>query len=733
MIRARTFGAFILVTALAGAPAVAENEQPNTAKPRPKIGLALAGGSALGFAHIGVLDWLEKHRIPVDFIAGTSMGGLVGGLYATGADAGGLREFLQSVHWDEALLAYPPYRQLHFRRKEDRREFPTRLELGLRHGVRLPSGLSPGHGVGLVLSRFAAPYPNLASFDDLPTPFRCVAVDLTHARKVVFDKGDLFTALRATMAIPTIFTAVRRGDEVLVDGGVVDNLPVDVVRKMGADIVIAVSLHGDLPPRTGDLSILQIADRAVDVSIAANELRSMADADIVLIPDLAGITFTEFERATEFIERGFQAAEKKTRVLDTYALPPAAYHEYVETRKRKRPPIRIQPQFVEVKGLTAPLARNLEERLTPLIESPFSRARLNTELTRLTGLGPYASAHYSFIERGGETGLLVRVEPKRYGPPFLNTMIEIDGASNQDVQFGIGGRLTFIDLLGIPGAEWRSDFTVGPRNFLGSEIFYRIRGSKWFAAPRAFIDQRSFDLFQQGDPLTRARARESGGALDFGYAAGRFIEYRFGYQFSHVKDSSTLARENFRQLSGSVSRLRFRFAHEGQDSPLLPTEGFRAVTNLQWIIDAPLTRRQFPVAEVDLGWAHRLGTAYAVQSRIAGGASIGGDNYFSPFYLGGTFRLAALGRNQYIGSNYYFADAALLRRIFESQTSLLSRMYAFAGAEAGRAFYRGGSGNPFFDGKIGIAAETALGVIYFGGAVGEQGERKVFFRLGRAF
>ncbi|MEK7751682.1 MAG: patatin-like phospholipase family protein, partial [Acidobacteriota bacterium] len=151
----------------------------------------LAGGAALGLAHVGVIRWLEEHRIPVDYVAGTSMGGLVASLYATGQDARQMTEFVDAIDWPELLRINTPFKDLSFRRKEDRRQFPTALELGLRGGFKLPMGLSPGHGVGLVISRVAAPYAELKSFDDLPIPFRCVATDLVKGREVVFSRGPL--------------------------------------------------------------------------------------------------------------------------------------------------------------------------------------------------------------------------------------------------------------------------------------------------------------------------------------------------------------------------------------------------------------------------------------------------------------------------------------------------------------------------------------------------------------
>lgn len=705
-------------------------QPPPAVAPRPKVGLALAGGSALGLAHIGVLAWIEEHRIPVDFIAGTSMGGLVGGLYATGVSAADIRQFLQSVDWDKALLPSAPFRQLHFRRKEDRRAFPNSFELGLRGGIRTPSALSAGHGVGLVLARFTSEYPDLSSFDSLPIPFRCVAVDLQEGEQVVFDRGDLFVALRSTIAIPGVFTPVERSGQVLVDGGVVNNLPVDVVRDMGAEAVIAVALHAKLPNKKGEYSILEAVNRSIDVMMAVNERRSLVNADVALMPDVNGISPTDFKRGADLIERGYQAAAASAAELQAYSVSEAEYRAWRE-RVRARRSHAAPPRFATVQGLTPPLARDLERRIQPAFAGALDYGKLDTELTRLTGLGRYRAARYSFMQRDGQPGIRVDVQEKSYGPPFLNTVIELDGASGQDIQFGIGGRLTLLDKPA-PGADFRADFGLGPRDYLTAEYFHRLRASKLFLAPRAFLIQRNFNLFLNREPV-RADATEAGLALDVGYAAGRFSEFRLGYQFSRISNSTSVPSPDFPHLKGVASRIRARYVHEGQDSPVLPTQGLRAAATAEWVFSAPGASRQFPIVDLDFRWATRLRRNYVVQANLAAGASTPGANFFSPFFLGGAFRLAALARDQMIGNRYYFTQAAFLRRIREEPVSLVSRLYFITAFEAGRAFYPNQPRSPFFDGSAGLISETGLGVLFFGVAAGEGGERKVFFRLGRYF
>src|SRR5207302_8495830 len=231
---------FILLLLLwSGASRAQQNAAPRV---RPKIGVALEGGGAMGLAHIGVLKWFEEHHIPVDYVAGTSMGGLVGGFYATGMSPDELKTLIDGIDWRKILGDRTPYEDLAFRRKEDQRAYPNSLIFGLHGGLRLPAGLNAGHQIGLIIDRTTLPYDEGPSFDALPTPFRCVATDLVSGKSHIFRDGSLAVALRATMSIPGAFSPVHGGKDVCVEWGLLDNLRTGGVGGRGAEFVVAVHL-----------------------------------------------------------------------------------------------------------------------------------------------------------------------------------------------------------------------------------------------------------------------------------------------------------------------------------------------------------------------------------------------------------------------------------------------------------------------------------------------------------
>jgi len=709
--------------------------QPPVSAPssRPKIGLALAGGSALGLAHVGVIQWLEEHHVPIDYIAGTSMGGLVGGLYATGSVSEEMREFVSKVDWNSALGSGPPYRTLAWRRKEDAVEYPAAIEIGMK-GFKpsLPSGFSPGHGVGLVISRFAAPYSDMKSFDDLPTPFRCVATDLAEAKAVVFSRGSLFEALRATMSLPALFAPLEWHNRLLVDGGLVDNLPVDVVKKMGADLVIASAL--DIPPDpTKYKSLLGVAGRSISLMITQNERRSLGSADLVVMPDLKGLDATAFQKYEDFRKVGYAAAEQKRTMLLKLAVSDAEWQAYEAARKSKRRSDVIHVDEVEVAGDIAPRRK---ESLIHSIQAggeTINRSAMEAEMTKLTGMGRYDTAGYElFHTPDGKEGVRIRAHEKTYGPPFIRPSILIDGYNGGGIQFGIGGRFVGLDVGG-PASEFRADFSVGTLNLLGGEYYYRIRGGKWFLAPRGQYTQFTFPLYNGSQHTADVEQKEWNAGADLGYAFGRFQEFRIGYTVGHLDTVQSTGSGATVPLSGRTGAIQTRWRYDSLDAPNLPRNGVRADLRAAWYTHYPEVPRQFPAFEGRVQYAHPFTSKWSTMLIAAGGTTVDEFSLYPYFNQGGLYQLSALDRHQLIGNNYYRGGVWALRSLSGETVSFFGRFYGAIGYEAGRAWHPSLTAKPRNDGVVGLVGETLFGVVFLGTSFGDQGSAKVLFRVGRVF
>ena len=298
---------------------------------RSTVGVAFGGGSARGIAHVGIIRWLEEHRVPIDMAAGTSMGGLVGGAFATGMDARELEDFIDSLDWDQ-LFGASSFAHKNIRRKADARAYPSRLEFGLKGGIVPPAALNDGEYVELLLGRVAAPYFGVEDFDDLPTPFRTVAVDLLSAQLVVLRQGSLADAMRATMSLPLIFPPVELNGQVLIDGGTMNNVPADIVKAMGADRVVAVNV-GDLSDREGvTYTMFGIAGDTLDAMMRASTRRALAAADVVINVPLHEYGSLDWRRAGALIEEGYRAAESMRDQLAVCRRESLLEHRSTESR-----------------------------------------------------------------------------------------------------------------------------------------------------------------------------------------------------------------------------------------------------------------------------------------------------------------------------------------------------------------------------------------------------------------
>jgi NTE family protein len=682
-------------------------------------------------AHIGVLQWLEEHRVPVDYVAGTSMGALVGGLHATGHDAAEMHKFFCAIDWDSTLAPTPLFGRLSFRRRQDVRANPTPLELGLRRGFQMPVAISAGHGVGLVISRFAAPYANLVSFDELPAPLRVVAVDLNSGRQEVFDHGDLFTALRASMALPAIFAPVQENGKLLVDGGALNNLPVDAVEPFHPAKIIAVAF--DKPaPEDAPKSLLAVADRAIDVIMAENERRNRARADVLLTPAVARLGAAAYQEFEEFARLGYAAAEAQRDALLPLALDETAWRAYRAAWRARRRPAAIRPAFVSISGEVEPRRR---AALTEALLRPGALRDvkdIEKEMDAIAGAGRYDTARYRYIERSGQSGVEVLLHEKEYGPPFLQLGFVIDGNQADGLRFGAGGRITLLDFV-LPASETRLDFSVGVENRLAGELYQRLGASRWFVAPRIAYQRQNLPFYDGSKRLFEFYRESATGGLDLGYAIGGAQEIRAGYQVGHLRTTVATGPDTGASLSGRWSGLTLLWQLEGQDNAVLPRRGWRAHARGEWVTGYPGMERRFGAADARVCHAHSLpGRHFLLWN--AGAGTTARDQPLGAYYdLGGIFQLGALARGQLAGSRYFYHGAYLLRSITDDRKSLLNRMYLTAGWEAGNAWRPGSKAKPFNNGVAGFIGQTPVGLLFFGAAYGERGEGKVLFRLGKTF
>jgi len=725
---------FYLALAISCTLAAAQDQQADP-KPvqRPRIAVALSGGGARGLAHIGVFQWLEENHIPVDSIAGTSMGGLIGALYATGRSPAEMREFIKTINWDEALSNEPSYSELSFRRKEDRRNDQIPAQLGLKNGLSGPLGFSAGHGVGLILDRIAFPYSTVASFDDLPIPFRCVATDMLNGDTVVLKDGSLAQSLRATLAIPGLFTPVELNGKMLADGGLVDNIPTDVARQMNATIVIAVNIGTPLGGQKDLESLGSFLVQAVNIMTLGNDRRALRLADAQITPHLGDVGLLDFSHADEIIRLGYEGAASNAAELRKYSLPDDQWQQYLAQREaRKRKP-ETSANILQVAGVSGDEQRHLQRRLQPVLHKPLSVDDLDTRLTHIAGDGQFDAMDYEGFVQNGVPGLRVVAHQKNYGPPFIDLAVNVDGSGVAAFDFAAGARITFMDVEH-HGGEWRNDLLLGSSNLAASEFYQPVANTRLFVAPYAFASKYPRNAFVGETRVAVFGDERAGGGFDLGYNTGRRSELRVGYEIFSAKLAPLIGSTGLTAVTGNTGEFRTRYIWDSQDSPSVPSRGTRIMSTLSRVLQSPGLAH--PIAQLDVQTSTFIptGPKTSLFFVASGGTTFhGAAGPLQVFTLGGAFHLGAYLPQEFSGNHYAYSSLGFRRDLYHLPKLVGGKIYWGGWYEAGTAFNDPDSVAVRGTFNLGVIAETIVGPIALATSVSPTGQSRVNFSIGRLF
>ena len=730
-------------------PAFAQPAPPGAPQAgRPRIGLALGGGSARGLAHIGVLEWFERHRVPIDVIAGTSVGGLIAGAYASGMTPAEIRELMRTTDWDLMFLADSPFRYKTFRRKQDARAFPSQLEVGLKGGLQFPGGLNTGQQVSLLLDRIAAPYSDLRSFDDLPTPFRCVATDLRRSEVIVLRRGSLARAMRATMAIPGVFTPVSYDDWLLVDGGTLNNIPADVVRAMGADVVIAVDVSADVAEEHETESMFSLLGRTIDAMMATSTRKALEAADLIVDPDLKGLGATDWRRSDELADRGMAASEARASVLRRHALDEAAYAAFMAARAARRRTTLATPEVLDVRGIRSPLSpaqtRAIERQFGGEVGRPMNLDRLADDVLSIAGTDRYEYLTFRSVERDGRAGLLVGARTKAYGPPFLAPGVDLSNVDSSNFALTVGGRVTTFDLAGA-GSEARLDVKIGTRQRVAGEVYVPIGTSGFFVAPFAAFDRAGRNGYLNERFVAEYRIKRLGGGFDVGYTSGRRMEVRAGIEAASVRGRLRVGNPLLPEAEGAERVARVQVTWDGQTSPMVPTRGILVRGTLRRYLDTPdITAAtfngqplpgnpgRFSQADVTGSWFHRAWREDRVFVGGAAGTSFGANPLFNDFALGGVLRLGAYNTDEVRGSHFAYLATGYLKQVARLPDVVGGNTYLGAWVETGSAWDQWRDRDWRNNVTAGVVVESLIGPMFAGGSVG-SGRGRVYVAIGSIF
>jgi NTE family protein len=634
------------------------------------------------------------------------------------------------------LSGVTPFRDLSFRRKEDAHEIPGQLEFGLRGGLKFPSGFNTGQGVNLVLDRVTLPYSELSSFNDLPIPFACVATDLVSGKQRVFRDGSLSLAMRSTMSLPGIFTPVRSGKRLYADGFLLNNLPIDVAKEMGADVTLGIHLEtAPLDPET-NLSSFGVLGQSIAVMSGVNERRSMAQADILVTVPLLKYTALDYGKADAIIRAGYDAAAAKASVLSAFSVGEAEWEHYLATRNSRRRTAPT-PQFVQVTGTPPETTKAMEKQMSSFVGQPVDTTKIDQEMMTIVGMGRFATATYSMVEKNSEQGLQVQAERKSYAPPIVRPLVLIDGSDYNNVLFSIGARITFMDV-GSYRSELRNDVILGSQYELASEYYHPLTTtSNWFIAPRFGFNSQQLNIYSGNTLQASYRLREALGGLDTGYAFGRIAEFRLGYEGGYEKVSPEIGNvPDLPTTSGTTGDVRIQFQLNTLDDPVIPRSGTNLLIYTKGYNVNPAAPSAFPLSEIQAQDFFRLNAPTSVFVSASGGSSYGYKTGVPAFSLGGSQRLVAWNTNELLTNQYFLGQLGYIRELVKLPPFLGSSLNLIGLLEVGKTYKLPLGAKPPnlpIDCAGGFIVNTIFGPVEIAGAVGDYGHARFFFRIGRVF
>lgn len=708
-----------------------QNTQQNPLSDRPKIGLALSGGGARGLAHVGVLKALEEKKIPIDYIAGTSMGAIIGGLYATGMNADDLEWAVSTVDWENSMRPSSNRKLKNYRQRQEEQDYFVDLSIGLsKDGPKSGSGLVGGQKIMLELQRLIGTVPT-QHFDDFPIPFRAVATDLNAGEPYVIDHGDLTMALRASMSIPVLLGPVKFQGRMLVDGGILNNLPVNVVREMGADIVIAVNVSSPLATVDENSSVLSLAYQSIDVALVQNTISSLKKADIIITPKLEGITSSDFKKKQSLLAEGYHAVNDKKLQLDHLAVSAKTYQLLLETRNFLARDIPRHIEFIEFTGNNRTSEARLMGLTSNLIGQEFNKAILQSAADRISAIEEDISiVSYQAINRNQQKGIRFNIKEKNWGPDYLKFGLKIADDFDSNTRISVLARHNRYNINSL-GGQWINDFSVGSVLQWRSEFLQPLDyNNNYFLS--ANIDtskdtRRFFELDGERDAIGEYDLKQFALGADLGYKPNPNSELRAGLWFHDESVVSVINDSDFDTAINRTLGLKIRYGLDTLSKAVFAREGYNLKAELgifdriQWLSFNGY--RRYPLGRTS---AAHIGIKADFTDLVE-------NNEFFKAYGGlddfaGSPQYSLLGLNAFIFELGGFTELDMINLpIFGSPDLIIKGHY-------GNVWQRNINVEDMIYGySAGLSVDIENTVMFFGTGYSNNGDFRFFLRLGTGF
>ncbi|KHA60860.1 serine protease [Vibrio variabilis] len=759
--------AMLLLAGLWSVSALAQSEYQESehSEPRTKVAVVLAGGGAKGAAHIGVLKALEEMRVPVDFITGTSMGAYVGGLYATGMSADEIESFIDTVDWNTGYRDRVNRSERRVRDKEYEDRYQLTTDLGLRWGeMRAPRGIVQGQGMLKILRETTGNLPPFVSFDDLAIPYRSVATDIIELEPVIIGNGYLVDAMMASMSVPGALPPYEVNGRMLVDGGVTNNMPVDVARELGADVVIAVDISTDYKEEDDFTTFLTVADQLSNYLVRSTTNRqaeTLTDEDVFLRPDVGDMETTEFDKMPEAFRKGYQAAMQNRDLIKRYSLSSADYQKYVDDKEDARRNLRygdeIAVEDIVINNNSHYSKKLLENRLALEPGNTYSTKEIEQSVQDLYALDRFELVSYRYDEVDGNDTLVIDVDEKSWGPNYVNFRFFLEDDFSTDSQYSIGMSTNFTDL-NVHGAELRTNLEMGTDKMIEGELYSPfLSGQKTFTTFKLAYTKEKRNAPFTGFEDTSLEATENYLPVSYtewvaeaaiGYQQTLWRELKFGVRYTdgdgELSSLPLLGDVKFKRL-GAFANYRI----DTLDSFSLPTEGIyldlnylisrdKSVGTTELVTDQRVEDTSYEMSGV-LKAAHSFSRHTLVANLDIGVVTSKNSSVpIDPREIGGFLHLSGIPRNSLIGQNKAFGSVVYRYRWFDNDFGLFtSPFYIGASAE-----YGGVWSDPDLDyndlplymaGSVFAGVDSPVGPIMFGYGRTERNYDSFYLIIGTTF
>jgi len=727
MTRAR-LAAWALSGALAGlgflAPATA-------ADARPKVCLVLSGGGARGIPHIGVLKVLEELRVPVDCIVGTSAGAIIGGAYASGASPAEIERMIGGADWNHLLTDQPARFNRSVYSKDVERARIGGAEVGIRGSqLALPRGVVIGQHLQFFLQSLVAPATS-GSFDALPIPYRALATDFESGRLVVLDHGDLAAAIRASMSVPGAFAPVEVDGAMLVDGGLVRNLGIDVARELGAEVVIAVNVGSPLLRRSELGSLLGAAEQTLNILTEQNvdvSLATLGPEDVLITPELGALSSSDFAHGADYIPAGELAARRASRALAPLAVSEAEFAAWREHQRRARTPTHYDRVVID----TSMLARVPPKSVKRLLGGDPDPKNPDKAIDTLLGTDDFEFIQGEVHPGADGTTLVLRPIEKPWGPDYLRAgavlSANLEGASAFTLY--ADSRQTWLDAGGL---EWRNRLSIGQIDSLQSELRQPFDAARqFFVAPRLLAAEELMDLYVDNEPLESYRRRSFRLGIDLGARFGNLGELTAGIAGGATGVTRTVGPAIVPDTRGRIGEWHVKWVFDGLDNLDFPRHGFLLSGQAEWarrFLGGDTEYDRLTLEAQKAFGTERSSFLIAARYQTALGTDL---PFYEQFTAGGFQDLSGLRPDQILSNRIAFLRLVYRWRI-ASFSALLPAVYAGLSAEgAGIGPQVGGvrSGQTRA-GSLFLSGDSALGPLYLGVGFADGGFASLYFLIGR--